>query len=135
KALTPVAGRPLIDYALDGFVAAGISQVMCIVNEAAPDVPRYGQSYRKTPTVDWIIQTTPSSMHSFLIVLERLAKREAGPFLMTTVGSVCASPGCAPVLPGAQLFPNADIVLGLADVIDDEKPLRVAMRGNENTGL
>ena len=33
------------------------------------------------------------------------------------------------------LFPNADILLGLTDVIEDEKPLRVAMKGAEGTGL
>ena len=35
----------------------------------------------------------------------------------------------------AQLFPAADVVLGLTNVIEDEKPLRVAMRGSEGTGL
>jgi NDP-sugar pyrophosphorylase family protein len=135
KALTPVGGRTLIDYTLDAFSAAGISQVTCIVNEAAQEVPHYIARTRQTPKMDWVIQTTPSSMHSFFIVLERLAKQADGPFLMTTVDSVCTPEAYAQFVRQAQLFPEADVVLGLTDVIEDEKPLRIAMTGNENTGL
>src|SRR4051812_10498885 len=90
KALTPVGGRKLIDFALDGFSAAGVSQVTCIVNEAAQEVPKHVSQTRTAPAMDWIVRTTPSSMHSFLIVLERLAAQGSGPFLMSTVDSVCA---------------------------------------------
>ena len=68
---------------------AGVTRVTCIVNEAARAVPDYvAKSGRKLP-VDWIIQTTPSSMHSFLIVLERLAQNPEPFYFMTTVDSVC----------------------------------------------
>jgi NDP-sugar pyrophosphorylase family protein len=135
KALTQVGDKALIEYALDGLAAAGVSGVTCIVNEAAQDVPAYVKQKNIGIEMDWIIQTTPSSMHSFLIVLERLARRGPGPFLMTTVDSVCSSEAYIQFVKDAQLFPDADIVLGLTNVIDDEKPLRVAMRGNEDTGL
>ncbi len=135
KALTPVGGRVLIDYVLDGLQAAGITQVTCIVNEAAQEVPAYVARTRTTPVMDWIIQTTPSSMHSFIIVTERLAEQSSGPFLISTVDSVCVPDAYRQFAQKAALFPQADVVLGLTDVIDDEKPLRVAMRGNENTGL
>jgi NDP-sugar pyrophosphorylase family protein len=135
KALTPVGGRALIDFTLDGLSAAHITNVTCIVNEQAQDVPVYIAKTRKTPEMDWIIRTTPSSMHSFLIVLERLAGQGSGPFLMTTVDSVCDPKAYSQFVQDAQQFPDADVVLGLTNVIDDEKPLRVAMRGNDNTGL
>src|SRR5690242_16888826 len=77
KALTPVGSKMLIDYALDGLEAAGASEVTCIVNEAAGSVRDYVDSSRKSPRMDWIIQTTPSSMHSFLIVLERLCQKSS----------------------------------------------------------
>src|SRR6185436_16629237 len=69
------------------------------------------------------------------IVLERLAQQGPGPFLITTVDSVCSPLAYTQFMRDAQHFPQADIILGLTNVIDDEKPLRVAMRGNENTGL
>src|SRR6266700_2788600 len=74
KALTPVGGKALIDYTLDGLEAAGATRVTCIVNEAARAVPEYVAKSKRKLTMDWIVQTTPSSMHSFLIVLERLAQ-------------------------------------------------------------
>src|SRR5665213_1537045 len=88
KALTPVGGRVLLDYVLDGLQAAGVTHVTCIVNDAANAVPEYVKKSQRSLTFNWIVQTTPSSMHSFLIVLERLAQSGPGPFLMTTVDGV-----------------------------------------------
>jgi NDP-sugar pyrophosphorylase family protein len=135
KALTQVGGKALIEYALDGLQSAGVTNVTCIVNESAREVPRIFGNRHGLIEMDWIVQTTPSSMHSFLIVLERLAEKEKGPFLMTTVDSVCNPQAYIQFVRDAQFFKDASVVLGLTDVIDDEKPLRVAMRGNENTGI
>jgi hypothetical protein len=75
-------------------------------------------------------------MHSFLIVLERLAQNgDAGPYLMATVDGVAAPATYKQFADACALFPDGDVVLGLTDVIEDEKPLRVAMRGAEETGL
>jgi hypothetical protein len=54
---------------------------------------------------------------------------------MTTVDSVCDPKAYAQFISDAHHFPDAEVVLGLTRLIDDEKPLRVAMRGNENTGI
>jgi len=185
KALTQVAGKALIDYTLDGFEAAGIQRVTCIVNEAARAVPEHVAKSSRKLEMDWIIQTTPSSMHSFLIVLERLANspspglrppsplsrerdiispspylRETGAssisysapvpvrygkgsgdegeqesFFITTVDSICPPSAYADFIATSDLFRNADVSLGVTTFVDDEKPLRVAMRGEEGTGL
>jgi NDP-sugar pyrophosphorylase family protein len=164
KALTPVGGRALIDFTLDGLEAAGVTNVTCIVNEAARAVPDYVQKSGRKLKMDWIIQTTPSSMHSFLIVLERLANQPSpsplpkgrGPspafslqgeggrrpdegkpasFFITTVDSVCSPSVYASFDKTCGLFNEADVCLGLTKLIDDEKPLRVAMRGREGTGI
>lgn len=135
KALTVVAGKALIDYTLDGMEAAGIQRVTCIVNEAARAVPEHvAQSGRKLE-MDWIIQTTPSSMHSFLIVLEQLSRQPQDSYFITTVDSICPPSAYRDFIRDAALFPEADVCLGLTTHIDDEKPLRVAMRGEEGTGL
>lgn len=135
KAMTPVGGKVLIDYTLDGLQAAGVTGITCIVNEAARAVPEHVRRSGRKLDMDWIVQTTPSSMHSFMIVLERLARHGNESFLMTTVDSVCPPSVYREFMRASSLFPDADVVLGLTSVIDDEKPLRVAMRGSENTGI
>jgi NDP-sugar pyrophosphorylase family protein len=135
KALTPVGGRVLIDFVLDGLEAAGIQDVTCIVNEAAREVPEYVARQKRRVRMDWIVQTTPSSMHSFLIVLERLARLGQKSYLMATVDGVCPPETYRRFAEASKLFPNADVCLGLTDLIDDEKPLRVAMSGSSGTGL
>src|SRR5258708_38618306 len=85
KALTQVAGKALIDYTLDGFEAAGVERVTCIVNEAARAVPEHVAKSGRKLERDWIGQTTPSSMPSFLIVLERLARHGQPSYLIATV--------------------------------------------------
>jgi NDP-sugar pyrophosphorylase family protein len=135
KALTRVNNRCLIDYVLDGLERAGVDEVTCIINEAAHEVQEHVSRQRRRVRLDWIVQTTPSSMHSFLIVLERLARHGDHPFLMTTVDSVCPPELFRQFLNASNLLSESDVTLGLTSLIDDEKPLRVAMRGNENTGL
>jgi NDP-sugar pyrophosphorylase family protein len=135
KALTPVGGKALIDYTLDGLEAAGATSVTCIVNEAAKAVPDYVAKSGRKLAMDWIIQTTPSSMHSFLIVLERLAQSQEPFYLMTTVDSIGPPGAYQSFAEACQLFPEADVCLGLTSHIDDENPLRIAMRGEEGTGL
>lgn len=137
KALTRVGGKCLIDYTLDGLQAAGVTEVTCIVNEAATSVPGYVKQSGRNIRMDWIVRTTPSSMHSFLIVLERLAQT-APPqrhFFMATVDSVCPPSAYKEFAEACALFKDADVCLGLTSLIDDEKPLRVAMHGTEGTGL
>jgi len=135
KALTIVGGKALIDYTLDGFEAAGIERVTCIVNEAARAVPEHVARSGRKLEMDWIVQTTPSSMHSFLIVLERLSRYGDSSYFMTTVDSICPPSTYRDFIVASDLFSEADMSLGLTNFIDDEKPLRVAMRGAEGTGL
>jgi NDP-sugar pyrophosphorylase family protein len=135
KALTKVAGKALIDHTLDGLEAAGIECVTCIVNEAARAVPEHVAKSGRKLSMDWIVQTTPSSMHSFLIVLERLARHGEPSYFMTTVDSICPPIAYRDFIRDSDLFTDADVSLGLTRHIDDEKPLRVAMRGEEGTGL
>jgi NDP-sugar pyrophosphorylase family protein len=149
KALTHVGGKALIDYTLDGLQAAGIKRVTCIVNGAARSVPEHVAKTNRKIEMDWIIQTTPSSMHSFLIVLERLAsfasplpsptgrgRQSPGEaYLITTVDSVCPPAAYRQFLEDSSRFPDADVCLGLTTFVDDEKPLRVALRGSQIVDL
>jgi NDP-sugar pyrophosphorylase family protein len=134
KALRQVAGRALIDHVLDGLVAAGADRVTCIVNDASRAVPAYVAGSGRSLPIDWIVRTTPSSMHSFLAVLERLAQSGEASHLVTTVDAVCAPGTVAAFARDAAAIPGADLVLGLTDLIDDENPLYAALQGQDTAG-
>ena len=122
KALTPVAGHVLIDLVLAGLVDAGIDGVTCIINEASQAVRDHVQAAWPRLDVQWIVKTTPTSMHSFLEVLGALAEHQSSPCLMTTVDSVCPPGTVADFVRKANRL-DADLGLGVTTLIEDEKPL------------
>jgi len=122
KALTEVGGHRLIDLVLSGLVEGGIDGVTCIINDASLAVRAHVEAAWPTLDVQWIVRTTPTSMHSFLAVLGELAKTQASPCLLTTVDSVCPPGAVAEFLRAANTL-EADLGLGVTDLIEDEKPL------------
>jgi NDP-sugar pyrophosphorylase family protein len=129
KALTRIAGRPLIDWLLDDLERAAVADVTIIINEGSTSVRDHVASQSRGLAIGWIVETTPSSMHSFLRVVEALARDgDTGPFLMSTVdtlapaGTFASFVGCA-----TPLLAHADAVLALTARIDDEKPFRVRL--------
>ena len=130
KPLVPIAGRALIEHVLTSVQETAPSEVVIIVNEASLAV-RDHVSHQKWPfEIRWIVETTPSSMHSFLRVLEALAPdgpdNREGPFLMSTVDTI-ALPGAYAAFLSASRSVDADVSLALARPGDDEKPLLVRL--------
>jgi NDP-sugar pyrophosphorylase family protein len=122
--LVPVGGRPLVDWVLAEFARAGVSDLVAIVNERATDVRDHVERNSPLP-VRWLIETTPSSMHSFLRVLETLASDgDQGPFLISTVDTIAPAGTFGDFASQARRAPF-DLVLALTTFIDDERPLRV----------
>jgi NDP-sugar pyrophosphorylase family protein len=135
KALVPIDGAPLIEHVLASLAEAGPGHVVVIVNAASRDVLERASSRKWPFELHWIVETTPSSMHSFLRVLEVLADSAAdkggkcaGPFLMSTIDTV-AVPGAYAAFARAarSAHADADVVLAVAPAPDDEKPLRVSV--------
>lgn len=126
KALTPIAGRALIDWILADLETAGASEVVIIINERSPSVRDHVSRQFPSRPVQWIVETTRSSMHSFLRVLETLASHgDEGPFLMATVDTI-APPGTFRMfIDAAHHLPPADVVMALTTRIDDDHPLKV----------
>jgi NDP-sugar pyrophosphorylase family protein len=141
KALVPVGGAPLIEHVLTSLAETSPDEVVIIVNETSRGVCDYVSSRGWPFDVRWIVETTPSSMHSFLRVLEALAGSGGaagvahdGPFLLSTVDTV-ALPGAYEAFARASrsgVHATADVVLAVAPVSDDEKPLSVRVA---ETGL
>jgi NDP-sugar pyrophosphorylase family protein len=127
KALTPVGDRTLIDRVLDGIVDAGADSVTIIVNEASAAVCEHVGRAWPGLAVEWIVRTTPTSMHSFLAVLEWLGAGGGEGFLVTTVDSVCSVGTTREFVRQASAL-GAPLALGVTTVIDDEKPLYAVPR-------
>jgi NDP-sugar pyrophosphorylase family protein len=125
KALAKVGGRTLIDHVLDGLEAVRVERVVCIVNDAAAPAVMRATGRARPFGIEWVVQTTPSSMHSFLAVSSRLAESGDEWFLVSTVDAVAPPDVFRLFAAVAATSSDADLVLGLTDLIDDERPLHV----------
>jgi NDP-sugar pyrophosphorylase family protein len=131
KPLVPVSGRTLVERVLWSLAEAGPSEVVIIVNEESVAVRDFVSAERWPFAIRWIVETTPSSMHSFLRVVEALsADDHPGPFLISTVDTV-ARAGAFASFASAAALSEADVSLAVHTPSDDEKPLlvRVGARG------
>jgi len=120
KPLVPVAGRPLIDYALSAVAAAGIREVACIVNEASRGIEEHCRTTWPALEFAFVRRTTPSSMESLFTLSPLLA---TGRFVLLTVDAVFAPATLRAFVGATKCLRAADGVLALSAFVDDEKPL------------
>ena len=132
KPLARVGEQTLIEHVLKSMAAAGAAEVVVIINEDSRAV-RDHVARRDWPfSLRWIVETTPTSMHSFLRLVETLAAGgNDGPFLLSTVDTVTSPKAYADFMKRAS-EPNAAIALALTSPGDDEKPLLVRMRASDS---
>jgi NDP-sugar pyrophosphorylase family protein len=128
KPLVKVGGQTLIERVLSAMSEAGATEVSIIINEDSRAV-RDHVTKREWPfALRWIIETTPTSMHSFLRLVEALdADGNSGPFLLSTVDTVASAQTYARFMAEARRLEHASVTLALTSPGDDEKPLLVRM--------
>lgn len=120
KPMVRVAGRPLIEHALDRFRAVGIRRLTIIINSASDDCRRWLESHAGDFYLELIVRATRSSYASFRLVADRLA---GAPAVITTVDAIMATDAFRDFVHAAAGFSKDAVVLGLTDHIDDERPL------------
>jgi NDP-sugar pyrophosphorylase family protein len=132
KPLSRIGGETLIEHVLKSMGEAGASEVTVIINEDSRAV-RDHVAKRDWPfALRWIIETTPTSMHSFLRLVEVLAADGSeGPFLLSTVDTVTAPKAYANFMEQAHAQ-DAAITLALTSPGDDEKPLLVRLKAGDS---
>lgn len=132
KPLAVVGGETLIERVLKSMGEAGASEVIVIINEDS-EVVRDHVTKKKWPfALRWIVKTTPSSMHSFLRLVEALASDgNDGPFLVSTVDTVAGPNAYADFMDRARRE-SAAVALALTAPSDDEKPLLVRLAAGES---
>lgn len=125
KPLVTVAGETLIERVLGSMAEAGASEVTVIINEDSAAVRDHVLRKGWPFALRWIVESTPSSMHSFLLLVEHLAHDGSdGPFLISTVDTIAGPKAYAEFIERAS-NEEAAMVLALTSPGDDEKPLLV----------
>lgn len=132
KPLAMVGGETLIERVLKSMAEAGAAEVVVIINEDSEAVRDHVTKGKWPFELRWIVETTPSSMHSFLRLVEVLASDgNDGPFLVSTVDTVAAPNAYAEFMERARRE-SAAVTLALTSPGDDEKPLLVRLRSGES---
>jgi NDP-sugar pyrophosphorylase family protein len=125
KPLVKVSGRPLIEHVLSSMAEANASEVVVIINEDSTAVRDHVSKMSWPFEVRWLVESPPSSMHSFLRLMETLAATGGeGPFLLSTVDTVARCDVFARLIEHAREH-SAAVTLALTSPGDDEKPLLV----------
>jgi NDP-sugar pyrophosphorylase family protein len=126
KPLRRVAGTPLIERVVEDLEHAGATDVHIIINAASTVVCDYLNHTKRSCTIRWIVETTPSSMHSFLRVMESLSQQAPEEsFLISTV-DVVAPRGTFERFRSRAADHRADVTLAATSRVDDDKPLLLA---------
>ena len=120
KPMVPVAGRPLIDLALDRFRAVGIRRLTIIINDRSDDCRQWLSDHGGDFDLDIIVRSTPSSYASFQLVVDRLAR---APAVITTIDAIMPVNDFLTFVKSATGLAKDAVVLGLTDYVDDEDPL------------
>jgi NDP-sugar pyrophosphorylase family protein len=120
KPLVPIAGRPLIELALDRFGAVGIRRVSIIINETSNDCRQWLTTHAAGFSLEVIVRTTASSYASFQAVAARVA---GAPAVITTVDAVMPVEAFHEFVRSAAQLPKDALALGLSEHVDDEDPL------------
>jgi len=120
KPMVPVAGRPLIDLALDRFRAVGIHRLTIIINETCDDCRQWLHEHGGDFDLDVIVRTTSSSYASFQLVADRLA---GVPSVISTIDAIMPINDFRTFVKSASGLAKNAVALGLTDHVDDENPL------------
>ncbi len=130
KPLVKVQGEYLIDRLIRIFMKNGADKIFVICNSLTTLVSKHlfqleedGLDGMPIP-LDFVVKTTPSSMHSFYELSHFLAD---APFVMTTVDTIFREKEFSDYISAfnVALERGSDGVMGVTDFIDDEKPLYI----------
>src|SRR3954469_1862051 len=131
KPLARIGDLTLIEHVLKSMANAGPSEVVVIINEDSMAVRDHVTKNDWPFALRWVVETTPTSMHSFLRLVEVLAEDGTdGPFLLSTVDTVTGPNGYPNFMEQARCD-DAAITLALTSPGDDEKALLVRRKDGD----
>ncbi len=124
KPLVPVAGVRLIERVIGNFVAAGITSLVIIVNEADRECVEWARTRFGDLDLRFIVKTTGSSLESFLEVARHLGEVRG---LISTVDAWCLEGDFVKFVEAARELPPEALVLAVTPFVADERPLWVSL--------
>ena len=125
KALVPLNGEPLLSRLVRIFKTCAAERIVIIVNDLHPQVEQYVRQLMTQPggeRIHLVVQTTPSSMHSFYALSQHLTDE---PFCLTTVDTIFREEEFARYIEAFRTS-EADGLMAVTDYVDDEKPLYIS---------
>jgi Nucleoside-diphosphate-sugar pyrophosphorylase involved in lipopolysaccharide biosynthesis/translation initiation factor 2B, gamma/epsilon subunits (eIF-2Bgamma/eIF-2Bepsilon) len=134
KPLVEINGMPLLERLISIFCKNDATSISIIVNEEMKEVHQHIETLKtKLPKglpFHVIVQSTPSSMHSFFGLSPFL---KDGKFCLTTVDTIFKEDEFSSYIKAFEQDKENDGMMAVTDFVDDEKPLYVAV--NENNML
>lgn len=121
KPLVKINNVPMIERLISIAIKNGAESISCITNEEFFDVQEYLKKKTFNVPFNFIIKSTPGSLHSFYELRPFLENKS---FCLTTVDTIFAEAEFQNFLAAAESN-NYDGLLAVTDFIDDEKPLCV----------
>lgn len=127
KPLVELNGTAMIDRLIRIFVQNGADGVVIIINNESPLTKEHLKELQQKLEVplELVIQTTPSSMHSFHALSPYLKDDK---FCLTTVDTIFREEEFARFIEYFKQS-DADGCMAVTDYIDDEKPLYISTDG------
>lgn len=137
KPLVKIQNEHLIDRLIRVFMDNDAEKITIICNNLTTKVSQHllkleedGLNGRPVP-LNFIVKTTPSSMHSFFELSKLLDEK---PFVMTTVDTIFKTEEFGKYIAEFRkcISSGYDGLMGVTDYIDDEKPLYVGTDNKMN---
>jgi NDP-sugar pyrophosphorylase family protein len=128
KPLLRVGGISLIERTMRALVAAGVDEISFVVNERMTSVIDAVSDLRLGVPIHAVVATTPSSMHSLQALAPHLATER---FVLCTVDSVLHPVDFSAFIRRFASRAPGEIQLAYTAFVDDESPLRIAVRTDD----
>ncbi len=127
KPLVELHGIPLIDRLIDIFLKNDAESISIIVNNEMKAVQSHLSRMKLNVPLNLVVQSTPSSMHSFFELSRFL---QTGKFCLTTVDTIFREEEFTLFIEAFSKDTENDGMMAVTGFIDDEKPLYVDIDAN-----
>ena len=122
KPLVELQGEPMIGRLINIMLRCNAESISIIINEHMTEVRKYLESLDLPVSLNLVIKTTPSSMHSLWHLSKVIPK---GKFCLTTVDTIFKEQDFKGYIDAFETDTAHDGMWAVTPFVDDEKPLWV----------
>ena len=122
KPLVELQGEPMIGRLINIMLRCNAQSISIIVNKRMTEVREYLEYLKLPVPLNLVVQSTPSSMHSFWHLSKVIPK---GKFCLTTVDTIFRESDFKGYIEAFEADESHDGMWAVTPFVDDEKPLWV----------